>query len=218
MNLFLLIFIWCINHAHSSMVLRAGAGHSFGSTQVVISPIQGPYTIELYDIDDTLVCINKFNSMSVVQVDEICNTSHVSSNYGLYVVTMDHIADEYGSITAHLIVNNRVTIEHIPGTCPNGNKARCDEEPPPPPPTPTPTPTPGPSPTPVTPSNATSVVYYYTRTIYNNYYQSSDLNNLWMILFLAGIIWIFYNSSYKEKIIYRKEPRKIKPYNYYNKY
>ena len=108
------VLILLIQSIHGrKLILHAGAGHQIGTTQVVISPINGPYTIELYDVDDTLICINEFNGMSVTDVDDVCKSSFVENLNGVYVVTIQHPENEYGTVEAHLIVNGRKTIENI---------------------------------------------------------------------------------------------------------
>jgi hypothetical protein len=196
------------------LILHAGAGHKIGSTQVVISPINNHYSIELYDVDGTLICTNEFYKLSVYNVDDVCISANVQNLNGVYVVTMDHPNDEYGTVEAHLIVNGRKTIENIRGTCPNGSRWRCDQAPTEPPtttPSPTPTPT---TPSPTTPSptlgptippiipNATSPIYYNIRYVYN-YYYSSDNSNVFVFLILLAFGYYLYNNiSYSDQIHY----------------
>ena len=212
------VLILLIQSIHGrKLILHAGAGHQIGTTQVVISPINGPYTIELYDVDDTLICVNEFNEMSVTDVDDVCKSSYVENLNGVYVVTMQHPDNEYGTVEAHLIVNGRKTIENIPGTCPNGSQWRCDQAPTQPPTTtqpPTPAPTPGPPTIPPVVPNATAPIYYNIRYVYN-YYYSSDNNNSNIIVFLFLILFGYYlyaniniTTTYKFHT-----PRKIKYYN-----
>ena len=204
------------------LILHAGAGHKIGTTQVVISPINGPYSIELYDVDDTLICINNFNKMSVTYVDDVCVTSNVQNLNGVYVITMEHPSDEYGTVEAHLIVNGRKTIENIPGSCPNGSQWRCDQDPTEPPTTtqaPTVAPTPGPTvaPTlPPVPTKATAPVYYNIRYVYYNYYTSPESHHIVLFLIFGVFVYYLYSTMDVRTYTYYHRPNVLRYNDYKN--